>query len=266
MLYGEDRIDVAMYWNWSLGGARREKQQMAREPLISLLDPKPERRRYTGWSEEERQGIVRSIAVPPQRILRGGRQLPVQIMHFACHCDTSSAADGRHFLELGGSSPNLKVALDDLTGVLPREYPWDECGPLAFVNACAGAYWSHENPSSFPARYLGQLGYRAFVGPSIAIDDQAAADFASRFYQSLLQGRASVGSSLVNARNDFLTEALNPLGLAYICYGESELRIALSESRGDDLAQGGMDGGLETPATGRTSRPRRWSFLRRRDA
>jgi hypothetical protein len=224
----DDKLDIQFFWNTTLRGVRYELDMMTIKPGISILGPLPEKKWW--WkriSLEEHEDIVRRIVSPPHRVFSDGRQVAAPVVHFACHCDTGSQIAGQHMLVLGGSfRRSMQITLDKLTTALARLGTRDAQreGPLAFVNACGGTNIAYDKSSSIPQHYLSQLGYRGVVGPLIAINDGVASEFAEVFYEELLDGHA-LGVALVRARRRYLEEMLSPIGLAYVCFGESDLRI-----------------------------------------
>ena len=113
---------------------------------------------------------------------------------------------------------------------------------LVFINCChlgAGGAYGRDTDVAFSrlaanvAYQLIQMGVRAVVAAGWAVDDQAAKDFARRFYEEMLAGQ-EFGKAVLAAREEIFTQfgSVNTWG-AYQCYGDPGFSMKPAE-RPDD--------------------------------
>lgn len=154
------------------------------------------------------------------------KDIPFQIQHFACHCDTGRA-NYQQYAMLLGRKPGIKVTLGQIDdGIYRRsahDGAFDDPRPLVFLNACGSSRIDARRFGSFPRIFLAN-SFRAFVGTHADIPDQAAATFATLVYDELLEGRR-LGEALVRARRSLMAKHGNPLGALYVLYGDAMLQI-----------------------------------------
>jgi len=154
---------------------------------------------------------------------------PVQIHHFACHCDTTSEDFADYTL---GLSTKGGWRRDITFGQLRQEYRQRlaedrELGrhrAIIMLNACGSSRTDPRSAVSFP-RWFVARGHRAFIGTETFVPDRVASGFAAAFYGRLLEARRPLGDAVVWARRDLLRDYRNPLGLLYVTYGDTDLVI-----------------------------------------
>jgi hypothetical protein len=169
----------------------------------------------------------------PSRSFSGIRQrVPDQIVHFACHCNTSDDGWEDHCLELscGGKGGAVKISIKELqaqfTDIDYRRMPrYTGDMPLVFLNACEGSKLGPNGSHSFPQLFLNKNGNRGFIGAESKIPDDVAAAFSKQFYFHLLAGK-SVVDALWQAKHDLWERWYNPLGLVYTLYAYPHLRVS----------------------------------------
>lgn len=160
------------------------------------------------------------------------------LIHFACHCEPHQGTEflSRLDMKVAGAPISLEVGF---MADLRRQETWnlEDPGPLVFLNACSSAQQgpSHE-PPGFPVHWIECQGALAVVATLCPVPDYFAHAFASKFYDTLLEGISSSRDS-TPSRNCYLAEALlatkryfmdeynNPLGLAYVLYANNDARI-----------------------------------------
>ncbi|OOC01937.1 CHAT domain-containing protein [Amycolatopsis azurea DSM 43854] len=157
--------------------------------------------------------------------------------HFACHCYTSTRTSPlKYELQLRGGGSDLRVTLRDLAqrmvSLASPEQRRPQDMPLVVLNACGGSMVDAMTSIGFPKLFLGN-GNRGFLGSEIAIPDDFAAAFSEEFYRGLLLDEKPFGQSVHLARERLLTSFLNPLGLAYVAYGNTDLRTAEGKAGAD---------------------------------
>jgi hypothetical protein len=163
--------------------------------------------------------------------------LPVQVQHFACHCDTTSTFDDDYRLRLSTRrGQNRDISFSELrNGYFERHYrnrDGERTRPRAVIvlNACASSRTNPLTAFSFPRWFL-KHGHRAFVGTETDVPDRVASAFAAAFYSRLLECRRPLGEAVVWARRDLLRDFRNPLGLLYVMYGDTDLVVERARPR-----------------------------------
>jgi hypothetical protein len=165
----------------------------------------------------------------PRRSLAGElRNIPDQILHFACHCYATLDSPLDNAIELRGGGQELRVKLStigaDLYGLSSR--PGQErCEmPLVVMNACGAARMHATSALSFPYLFL-MNGNRGFIGSEIEVPDKLAAEFSKALYERFLLRQLPLGRSVLEARNSLLHTYGNPLGIAYAAYADPQLHV-----------------------------------------
>ncbi len=154
---------------------------------------------------------------------------PVQVQHFACHCDTTAELDDDYTLtmstRLGG---RRQVSFGELRQAYYERFFSDRDRSrqraVIVLNACGSSRMNPLTAFSFPRWFL-NYGHRAFIGTETDVPDATAARFATAFYRRLLESRRPLGDAVVRARWDLLRDFRNPLGLLYVVYGDTELTV-----------------------------------------
>ena len=165
--------------------------------------------------------------------------IPFQIQHFACHCDTGVSKSEQYAMLLG-RKPGFKITLGEIDDGLYRRAAdhgaFDDPRPLIFLNACASSKIDARRFGSFPRTFLAN-NFRG-VGTHADVSDDVAALFATLAYDELLAGRR-LGKALVRARRNLMTRHGNPLGALYVLYGDAMLKIDDDEGSRDERAREG---------------------------
>ena len=184
------------------------------------------------WPERQDEDSMRAALVAA---LYGGGRLadgspsapPVQIQHFACHCDTTAELDDDYVLELttnnGKKRPitfgAMRQGYDDRFFVDRKR----RARAMIVLNACASSRTNPLTAWSFPHWFLG-YGHRAFVGTETYVPDAIAGAYAACLYGRLLEGQR-LGEAVVCARRDLIRDHHNPLGVLYVMYGDPDLAV-----------------------------------------
>jgi hypothetical protein len=199
-------------------------------PHVDVDGPWPQ----PGLSEDDVvNGVVNVLFDPRRRVLAKPNGDPVQIHHFACHCETWGASVDYALVLAGEDEEDRLVALHRLdSGYGDRLQDLEEHGSasktrtdgaLVFLNACGSAFMDPARVTSFPQWFL-RNGHRGVIGTETVIPDEVAAHYARCFYRELLTG-TSLGSALVKARLHLLSEFGNPLGLLYVLYADPHITV-----------------------------------------
>ena len=154
---------------------------------------------------------------------------PVQIHHFACHCDTSTPMDDDYTLRLSTRwGRHRPVSLGELRRAYRERHAVDRDDrrhrAIVILNACSSSRTDPLTAASF-AQWFVANGHRAFIGTETDVPDGLAAGFAGAFYGRLLEARRPLGDAVVWARRDLLRDFRNPLGLLYAVYGDTDLVV-----------------------------------------
>jgi hypothetical protein len=179
-------------------------------------------------SDNVAERLIDALYDPARRLSGTTRSdMPVQIQHFACHCNTVNQTEAGYTLILGGPEHKSNITLGDIgSGFLARVQKFGLVSgprPLIIANACGSAKIDKESRASFQKWFLSN-GHRGFVGTETEVREDTAAHFAKFFYQELLD-RRPFGEAVVRARRRLLAERASPLGLLYVTYGNPLLAI-----------------------------------------
>lgn len=154
------------------------------------------------------------------RIERNGQQVDIELMHFACHgqVDTANPTHNGIVMNDGNMRLDPTTARGNTIGAATQ--------PFAFMNACEVGM-AGETLGSYgglAAAFLNE-GFRGFIAPLWAVNDELAHDFALKFYEKTLDEHEPVGEALRALRLDYDPHASMPSSthLAYIFYGHPDL-------------------------------------------
>jgi hypothetical protein len=170
-------------------------------------------------TEEQMAGLLND------RLERDGEPLAVQAVHFACH----------GVVDLDNPAYNGIVLNDDRQRLDAMTLSGNLIGrrsePFAFVNACQ--LGTCEEGLVGNLGYAGAFineGFRGFLAPLWAVDDEVARHLAEEFYERTLEGGEGVGEVLRSLRCRFDMDAQDDAPpstyLAYTFYGHPELVLA----------------------------------------
>jgi len=153
----------------------------------------------------------------------GSPRVMDQIHHLACHCESNVEDSEKGFVELKGpTTPRLQASLGSLQEAVMRSGKTiapEATGPLVFLNACGTSYVVPGGTASF-VNLFSKIGSRGVIGTEANVPDKAAARFAIRFYQKLLETGETLGSAFHAAQGSLLRDYRNPLGIAYVLYAD----------------------------------------------
>jgi tetratricopeptide (TPR) repeat protein len=218
----------------SLSGAALEAREVAKE-----FAPKPTENGVSNPGDE--RWTVRSIIWPGADEDAGTRGQPTpkptdalyallngdwRVVHIAAHGEFTDEAAATGVV-LG--SMHLTANVFSKLAVVPDMVMLNAChlGRVSVRPALTGA----NRAAASVARALVQLGVRAVVVAGWAVDDTAAARFATRLYADLLAG-ADFGNAVASARDAAWSAANGSLTWgAYQCYGDPGFRLSPRASR-----------------------------------
>ncbi len=164
------------------------------------------------------------------------------IIHLNYHV-LSSSKSGTEQICLGLTEQEEKLVIDLETELILSRGGFRNL-PFVFLNAClsaAGTLW--ERPTfSLPIKML-RFGAGGVIATVCPVPENFANAFASKFYEFLFaqlssDKRVNLGEVLVKTRRFFLERYNNPLGLAYILYGLSNLHLHVETQESQSTATG----------------------------
>jgi hypothetical protein len=241
-LEADPSLPLLFFQDDSLAGARAEYERLKALSGLTVHGPWPSSRHRVA---NPIRMFVDRLGDPRLRL--GSRRLekPIQIQHFACHCDTRSTRADDHALRLqsGGAKPmdfsisqirRERTRAAQLAAYRPVHDQSDVPLPVVFLNACSSSVIDHVAAASFPELFLSG-GSRGFIGTLTDIPDVFAGRFAAHFYEHLLGG-AKAGQALNAAKWDMVTEKQNPLGILYAMFADPDLAVRRNEEDSHDRA------------------------------
>lgn len=219
-------MPVKLFQNLSLTNVRGEMDYFAKRPQFEVDGPWP----VSGETLESfRTTLLAQIFDPRNRLDGSARTAPDQIQHFACHCDTFGDAQAHRFLLQGEDGIKFAMPLTGLRKELLERSQRRELAdcdkPLVFLNGCGATAVDSRQLGSFAQFFLVNRN-RGLVGSQIMIPDEFAVAFAEMFYSALIFERRPVGEAVLSARRKLAERRKNVLGLLYMHYGPTDLRLA----------------------------------------
>lgn len=153
------------------------------------------------------------------------------VFYFLCHGtsgdDTRPNSDTtRLFLTQPAGVDNEVISPSDILLAFDNRCPL-RGQPLVFINACRALKSGSIYFDGFATHFLNNDA-RCVLGPDIEMPVVFARDFANRFFEDFFRAgpKMSVGRVLLDMRRDFLSNGLNPLGLAYSLYRGSNVYLS----------------------------------------
>lgn len=221
------RLPIKVFWNSTLGSAASEvKFFESRKETFDVEGPWPTADSFNA----DRTGVVeRQIIFPSFRLDGSSRSPPDQVQHFVCHCDTlGPSLDYTFTLGLDTKQQQHAVSLANLKDWqidAASKGELENCDmPLIFLNACGSAAIDPQQVGSFVRFFLHNKN-RGFIGTMTLVPDTFALKFAELFYTGLARDRATVGEAIYHTRRKLVKVYRNPLGILYMHFGRSELRL-----------------------------------------
>lgn len=217
------RLPLRFLQHDDLEGARKELGWFTSEAAhrVEVDGPYP-------YGDTAAATLVEQIYDPRRSLAGELRNIPDQILHFACHCYATLDSPLDNAIELRGGGQELRVKLRTIGAdlyELRSRLGRDSCEmPLVVMNACGGARLHATSALSFPRLFL-KNGNRGFIGSEIEVPDKLAAEFSKALYEPFLLRQLPLGRSVLEARNRLLDKYGNPLGIAYAAYADPQLHV-----------------------------------------
>lgn len=219
-------VPVKLFQNLSLVNAKAEMDYFRSNASFDPDEPWPEE----ALTAEAFSATLLRHVFDPRMLMDGSRRdVPDQIHHFACHCDTFGSATGHNLMLEGPDGRAMTMQLTTLRSKfveIARNRERVDCDmPLVFLNACGATAVDPLQIGSFVKFFLDNLN-RGLIGAQIMIPSQFAAAFSEMFYTELAFNGLTVGEAMLRARRKLAERKKNPLGVLYMHYGQSALRVA----------------------------------------
>lgn len=219
------KLPVKLFHYASLGGAKEEKEFFtSKNEWIELEGPWPDK------VYQDPELFLNNVAdhlLKPDLAFSGDiRPFSDQVLHFACHCDTTATESNDYSITLGAEEGGThKLTMGKLRGRIAEIIEnKDELMPLVIFNACGSSTINPAGVTSLPRLFLDTIGNCGFIGTETRIPDEFAAPFSGLFYTALLTGE-SLGRAIYIARWDMLLRYNNPMGILYTVYADPEIHV-----------------------------------------
>jgi len=226
------RLPVKFFRYPKLACAGQEFNWLKENELIDLDGPWPNDEAMK--TKDFASDLARHIWVHDgQRFDGTFRDSPFQVLHFACHCDTTEDDTDSHSL-IFDDGKDFEVSQLDLKSRRKRYLPeilecQDDAHPLIFLNACGSSVVDPSGVTSFPELFL-EHGSCGFIGTEAAIPDEVSEAFSAQFYSAFMEGRP-LGMAVQLAKMRLLRDHRNPLGILYTIYANPDMRVQNREFR-----------------------------------
>lgn len=140
-------------------------------------------------------------------------------VYFYCHGGVTGTTP---FLQIGPTTYE-RLGRDNLR---KEKISWSKPRPLVFINGCHTTDLEPERAIDLVTGFVITSKASGVIGTEITIFEPLAVAFAQWFFQFFFIDKKSVGESIRLARLRILQKELNPLGLVYIPFAASTLRIS----------------------------------------
>ncbi len=151
------------------------------------------------------------------------KQRSSHLVYFYCHGGVSGTVP---FLQIGPSKSD-RIGRDTLR---EKRISWKKPRSLVFINGCHTTDLEPERAIDLVSGFVRTAQASGVIGTEITIFEPLAVSFSQWFFQFFLKEQKSVGESIRLARLRVLQRELNPLGLVYIPFAASTLKISSSAS------------------------------------
>src|SRR5581483_9518739 len=152
----------------------------------------------------------------------GNERTPDQIAYFFCHAVSTGLNEGGPRAARLQFGANQSVTLRDFLLRAPNDIRLASA-PLVFINACESAELSPLFYSGFMP-YFVDKGARGLIGTECPIPALLAMDWAGKFFDQFLAGKA-LGQVFLDLRRDYFFNHHNILGLLYAVYCDADTQI-----------------------------------------
>jgi hypothetical protein len=226
-LHANPGLPVSLLHDATLAGAQAERRTLAAlAPRLTLHGPWPS---MAQTDDEVLHALIAQMRDPALGPSGPVPKTPIQILHFACHCDTRDEKPGEHAIRLGAEKPVSSLTVTQIRNGITAATTRPDAGPpvkhrsLVFLNACSSSVMDYHAAPSFPHLFL-RANHRGYIGTSTDVPDEFAARFAAVFYDALVTG-STLGKALHTARWHMIGERRDPLGILYTMYADPDMHV-----------------------------------------
>jgi hypothetical protein len=225
-------LPITVFRSPDLKAAQEEADYLSdAQDVAKVYGPWPKRNDLKKIEELKKLAAVRHVLDSRSSLGGPGPADAAAVLHFSCHCNTTSNISDDHNINIGGGNHGI-IELGDLKTYAddPDAMNSEKPRPLIFLNACGSTVPHLASRVSFPEFFLDRKSI-GVVGPLCDISDEVAAHFSSVFYEALFKGR-TIGEAVYDARWHLMDRHRNPLGLLYTFYGNPDLKVAFPREGG----------------------------------
>lgn len=158
-----------------------------------------------------------TVAESRDQAMEAMRTCGAPIVYFYCHGGLHDI-DGP-FIEVGPRGGPW-IARNHL-----RDVRWKDVRPVVFINGCHTTRVSPDEALELVSAFVSSSGASGVIGTEITIFESLASAFAEAFFVEFVAKGRSAGEAIRRARLRLLKDSLNPLGLVYIPFVDSSLRL-----------------------------------------
>lgn len=178
----------------------------------------PGRLRHLGRLREVHAPITWQLGEERDVVLRLLRQAQPHIVYFLCH---GVEKDGFPGLVVGDPVRSSAITPDNLSAY---KIAWPGTRPLVVLNGCRTAALDPTKPNNFVEAFLRRAHASGVLGTEVTVFEPLATAFAEEVLQRFVHDDFTLGRAVRQARLALLRRC-NPLGLAYVPYAPTELRM-----------------------------------------
>jgi CHAT domain len=178
----------------------------------------PGRLRHLGRLQELHVPIVWQVGEDRDELLRLLQRTAPHVVYFFCHGVEKDDLPG---LVVGDPLRSSAITPDNLAAY---KISWPGTRPLVVLNGCRTTALDPTKPISFVDAFLRRAHASGVLGTEVTIFEPLATAFAEDVLQRFVHDDVTLGRAVREARLSLLRQR-NPLGLAYVPYGPTELRM-----------------------------------------
>jgi CHAT domain-containing protein len=162
-------------------------------------------------------GLPQQVSLTRSEAIAAMQNTAAPIVYFYCHGGLDEI-DGP-YIEVGPRN-GPRIARNNL-----RDIQWRGVRPIVIINGCHTTRVAPEEALELVSAFVTTAGASGVMGTEITIFDSLATSFAEAFLEEFVNNARPAGEAVRHARLRLLKDSLNPLGLVYIPFVPSDLRL-----------------------------------------